>query len=156
MSDEQRVIMQFLHKKRVHPAQIYKNLELRVVLRTTVFEACNIGADSLIAGAKTQAMIRGQEEPRSIISTPKVLHALERELFSWVYSYNEAMNLSRAVVLNCSYNSLGMKNLHLRLIPRQLEDDLPHVMIAKWRQLLYVLEAMQRTRSRHIIRGNEN
>jgi hypothetical protein len=49
-----------------------------------------------------------------------------------------------------------MKNLHLRLIPRQLADDLPHVMIAKWCQLLYVPEAIQRTRSRHIIKGDEN
>jgi hypothetical protein len=52
-----------------------KALQQSMALKPTVFEASNIGVNSLIAGVKIYTMIRGPEDLRLIISTPKLLHA---------------------------------------------------------------------------------
>jgi hypothetical protein len=44
-------------------------------LRFSLHPASNIGVDSSTTGAKTYMMIRGSEDLRLIISTPKLLHA---------------------------------------------------------------------------------
>jgi hypothetical protein len=72
-----------------------------------------------------------------------------------VYSLAEALDVSPATVLNYLDNSLGVKNFHLRRIPHQLTDDLQEVMIAKCREVLRVLDAMQRTGFRHVVTTDE-
>jgi hypothetical protein len=63
MSNEQQVIVQFLHKGKVHPTQFIEDLQHSMALKPTVFEASNIGVNSSTAGTKTYPMIRGPEDP---------------------------------------------------------------------------------------------
>jgi hypothetical protein len=74
MSPEQQIVIQFLHKEKVHSTQIHRDFQHSMALKPTVFEASNIGVNSSTAGAKTCAMIRGPEDPRLIILMPKLLH----------------------------------------------------------------------------------
>jgi hypothetical protein len=87
MSYEQRVIIQFLPKEKVPQPKFTEDLQRSMALKPTVFEASNTGVNSSTAGAKTYPMIRGPEDPRLIISTPKLsIACLERESFSSAYS----------------------------------------------------------------------
>jgi hypothetical protein len=52
-----------------------EDLQHSMALKYTVFKASNISVISSAAGTKTYTMIRGPEDPRLIISTPKFLHA---------------------------------------------------------------------------------
>jgi hypothetical protein len=49
-----------------------------------------------------------------------------------------------------------MNYVHVRWIPRDLTDDLPHLSVANCRDLLGMLERMQRSHFRHIVTGDEN
>jgi hypothetical protein len=46
-----------------------------MALKPTAIDVSNIGVNFLTAGATTYTMIRGPEDRRLIISTPKVLNA---------------------------------------------------------------------------------
>jgi hypothetical protein len=52
-----------------------EGLQHSMALKLTVFEASNVGVNSSTAGAKIYTMIRGSQDPRLIMSTPKLLHA---------------------------------------------------------------------------------
>jgi hypothetical protein len=68
---------------------------------------------------------------------------LEREPLSSMYLLAEALDISPVTVLSRLYNSLGMKNFHLRWVPHQMTDDLRQVRVAKCDELLRALEARQ-------------
>jgi hypothetical protein len=86
----------------------------------------------------------------------KIIACLEREPFSSAHSLAEDLEVSPAAVLSRLHNSLGMKDFHLPWVPYQLTDDLQQVRVAKCGEFLRALEAMQRTRFRHIITGDES
>jgi hypothetical protein len=148
MSSEQRVIIQFLHKEKVHQPKFTKGLQHSMALKLTIFEAFNIGVNSSTAGAKTYTVIRGQEDPRLIISTPKSLHA---------WRGNRSLRHIRWPWLSTSrlHKSLGMKKFHLRWVLHQLTDDLRQLRVAKCGEILLALEGIQRIQFHHIMTGNE-
>jgi hypothetical protein len=69
---------------------------------------------------------------------------LDREQFSSVDSLVEALDVSLAIALNHLHNSLGMKIFYLNWIPHQVTNNLWKVRVARRRELLRMLEAMQR------------
>jgi hypothetical protein len=81
---------------------------------------------------------------------------LEREQFSWAYSLTEALYVSPAIALISLRTWLGMKNFHLRWVPHQFADNLRQVRVAKCREFLCALEAIQQTHFHHIITGDES
>jgi hypothetical protein len=60
----------------------------------------------------------------------------------------EALGVSQATVLNRLHNSLGMKNLHVRWVPHQLTSELQATRLAKCRERLPMLEALQKNNFR--------
>jgi hypothetical protein len=61
-------------RKLIQP-KFTKDLQHSMALKPAVFEAFNIGVTFSTAGAKTCMTIRGPEDPRLIVSTPKLVHA---------------------------------------------------------------------------------
>jgi hypothetical protein len=59
-------------------------------------------------------------------------------------------------VPNRLHNSLGMKNFHVRWVPHQLTSELQATRLAKCRELLPMLEALQKTNFRKVVPGDES
>jgi hypothetical protein len=153
----QRVIIQCLHKEKVHPAQIHRRLSTQYGLETYSFRSVQHWHQ--LFDCKRQNL---HDDPRS--GRPpidhldaKIITCVEREPFSSAYSLAEALDMSPATVLSRLRNSLGMKSFHLGWVPHQLTDnlretdDLWQVKAAKCSELLRALEAIQRIHFRHII-----
>jgi hypothetical protein len=75
----------------------------------------------------------------------KIIARLVREPFSLAQPPAEALDVWPATVLSRLHNSLEMKNFHLRWVPHLLTDDLQQVRVAKRREPLRALKAIQRT-----------
>jgi histone-lysine N-methyltransferase SETMAR len=81
---------------------------------------------------------------------------LESEPFQSACSFAEALGVSQATVLNRLHNSLGMKNFHVRWVPHQLTSELQATRLAKCREFLPMLEAVQKTNFRQVVTGDES
>jgi histone-lysine N-methyltransferase SETMAR len=66
------------------------------------------------------------------------------------------LGVSQATVLNRLHNSLGMKNFHVRWVPHQLTSELQATTLAKCRELLPMLEALQKSNSRKVVTRDES
>jgi thiol-disulfide isomerase/thioredoxin len=66
------------------------------------------------------------------------------------------LEVSQAAVLNRLRNSLGMKNFHVRWVPHQLTTELQATKLAKCRELLPVLEALQKNNFRKVVTEDES
>jgi hypothetical protein len=156
MTYDQRVVIQFLHKEKVHPTQIHRRLAAQYGLET--YSLRSVQHWCQLFDCRRQKFHDDSRSGRPGIDhlDARIIACLEREPFSSAYSLVKALGMSPAAVLSRLHNSLGMKNFHLRSVPHQLADDLWQVRIAKCGELLRALEAMQRTHFRHIITGDEN
>jgi hypothetical protein len=151
MSYEQRVIIQFLYKERVHPTQIHRRLAAQYGLDTYSLRNVQHWYQLFDCGRQNS-----NDDPRSERAPIdhldiKIIACLEREPFSSAYSLAKALDVSPATVLTRLHNSPGMKNVHLHWVAHQLTDDLRQVRVAKCGVLLRPPEAMQRTHFRRII-----
>jgi hypothetical protein len=86
----------------------------------------------------------------------KIIACLEREPYSSGNSLAETLEVSPAAVLSRLHHSLDLQNFQLHWVSHRLTDRPQYVRVAKYGKLLRALEVMQRTHSRHIIRGDES
>jgi hypothetical protein len=155
MSYEQRIIIQFLHKEKVHPIEIHRRLASRYGLETYSLRSVQHWCQLFSSGRQNL-----HDDPRSGIPPidhldAKIMVCLEGEPFSSACSLAKALDVSPATVLSCLHNSLGMKNLHLRWVAHQSIDDLRQAR-AKCGELLRALEAIWITHFHYMITGNES
>jgi hypothetical protein len=113
MSYEQRVVIQFLHKEKVHPIQIHRRLTaqygLEIYSLPSVqhrYQLFDCGRQNCYDNPRSGRPPIDHLEAKSIV-------CLEREPFSSADSLTEALDVSPAIVLSRLHNSLGMKNCHL-------------------------------------------
>jgi hypothetical protein len=156
MSDEHRVVIQFLHKEKVHPTRFHRRLAAEYGLETHSFRSVQHWCQ--LFDCERQNLPDDPRSGRPPIDhlDAKIFTCLERKPLSSAFSLPEALDVSPPTVLNRLHNSLGIKKLHLRSVSHQLTDDLRQVRVAKCGGLLRALEAIQRTHFRHIITGNES
>jgi hypothetical protein len=135
MSYEERVIIQFLHKEKVHPTQVHRRLAAQYGLET--YNPQSVQHWCQLFDCRRQNL---HDDPRS--GRPpidhfdaKIIGCMEREPFSSAYSLAEALDVSPATILCRLHDSLGMKNFHLRWIPYQLTDDPRQASVAKRAEL---------------------
>jgi hypothetical protein len=143
MSYEQRIIIQLLHKEKVHPIQIHRRLAAQHGFETCSLRNVQHWCQLFDCGRQSLHNDRRSGRPPIDHLDAKIIACLEREPFSSVYSLVEVLELSPATVLSRFHNSLGMKIVHLRWVPHQLTDDSRQVRVAKCDELLRMLEAMQ-------------
>jgi hypothetical protein len=156
MSYEQRVIIQFLHKGKIRPTRIHRRLAAQYSPEIYSFQSVQRLSQLFDWGRQNLP-----DDPRSerlpiYHLDAKIIGCLEMEPFYSAYSLAEALDVSPATVLSLLQNSLGMENFHLRWVPHQFVDDLRQVRVIKCIELLRAMEAIQRTRFRHIITGDES
>jgi hypothetical protein len=156
MSYEQRFIIQFFHKGKIHPTQIHRRFAVQYGVETNSLRGVQHWCQLFECGRQN---LYG--DPRS--GRPPIDHldativaCLDWESFSSAYLLAEALDVSPTIVLGRLYSLLGMKNFHLRWAPRQLTDDLRQGRVARCGGLLRALEAIQRTHFHHIITGDES
>jgi hypothetical protein len=151
VSDEQQVIIQFLHKEKVHPAEIHRRLARHDGLGTYSLRSVQHWCQLFDCGCQNLHNDPRSGRPPIDHLDAKIIPCLEREPFSSAYSLVEALNMSPATVLSRLHNSLGMKNFRLHWVPHPLTDDLRQVRVAKCGELLRALETVQRTHFHHIV-----
>jgi hypothetical protein len=145
MGCEQRAIIQFLPKERVHPTQIHRRLAAQYGLGTYSIRSVPHWCQLFDCGRQNL-----HDVPRSGRLPTDHLYAehiacMDREPFALADSLAETMDVSPAAVLSRLHNSPGMKIFHLRWDPHRLVDGLRQVRVAKCGELLRTLEVMQRT-----------
>jgi hypothetical protein len=145
MSSEQRIIIQFLHREKVHPTKIYRRLAAQYGFETHSLWSVQHWCRFFDCGRQNFHNAPRPGKPPIDHLDAKIIACLDREPFSLVYSLAEALEMSPAAVLSRLHNSRGMKIFHLRWVSHHLTDDLRQVRVAKCSELLCTLEAMQRT-----------
>jgi histone-lysine N-methyltransferase SETMAR len=85
-----------------------------------------------------------------------MLARLESEPFQSAYSLAEVLGVSHAIVLNHLHNSLGMKNFHVRWVPHWLTSDLQANRPPTCRELLPMLEALQKQNFRKCVTEDDS
>jgi hypothetical protein len=135
MSYEQRIIIQFLHKEKVHPTQIHRRLAVQYGLETYSLRSVQHWCQFFDCGRQNLHDDPGSGIPAIDHLDAKTIACLEKESFSSTYSLAEALDVSPATVLGSLNNSLGMKNFHLHWVPHQLTHDLRQVSVAKCGEL---------------------
>jgi hypothetical protein len=136
MTYEQRAVIQFLHKERVHPTQIHRRLAAQYGLETYSLRSVQHWCQLFDCGRRNSHDDPRSGRPQIDHLDTKIIAYLERELFSSECSLAEALDVLPATVLSCLQHSLGMNSLHLHWVPHQLTDDLRQVRIAKCGELL--------------------
>jgi hypothetical protein len=86
----------------------------------------------------------------------KILACLESEPSQSAYSLAEVLGVSQATVLNRLHTSLGMKAFHVRWVPYQLTSKLQTIRLAKCRELLPMLEVLQKNNFRKVVTRDES
>jgi hypothetical protein len=142
MSYEQLVIIQFLHKEKVHPTQTHRKLAAQYGLETYSLRSVQYWCQ--LFDCERQNLHNDPRSARSPINhlDAKIIACIERESFSSADSLAEALDVSLATVLSRLHNSLAMNNFYLRWVPNQLTDDLPQVRVAKCGEFLGALEVI--------------
>jgi hypothetical protein len=109
MSSEQRVIIQFVHKEKVHPIQIHKRLAAQYGLET--YSLRNVQQSCQLFDCRRQNLNNDSRSARHPIDhlNAKFIACLEREPLSSAHSLAEALDVLLATVLSRLYNSLGME-----------------------------------------------
>jgi hypothetical protein len=156
MSYEQRIIIQFLHKEKVHPTQIHRRLAAQYGLETDSLQSVQHWCQLFDCGRQNLHNDPRSGRPPIDYLDVKIIACLVREPFSSAHSLAEALDMSPATVLSRLHHPLGMNHFHLRWVPHQLTDDLRQVRVAKCGELLRALAAIQRIHFRHIITGDES
>jgi hypothetical protein len=85
-----------------------------------------------------------------------ILTCPEKEPFHSAYSLAEILSVSHTTILNHLRDALGMKHFHLKWIPHPLTEQLRVTRIQKCHELLQLLEAMEASKSRNILTGDES
>jgi hypothetical protein len=124
MSDEQRVIIQFLHTEKVHPTQIHRKLASQYGLE--IYSLRSVQNWCQLFDCRHRNLHDDPRSGRPPINhlDAKIIACLEREPFSSAYSLAEALDVLPAAVLSGLHNLLGLKTFYLRWVPHQLTDDL--------------------------------
>jgi hypothetical protein len=86
----------------------------------------------------------------------KTLACLVNEPFQSGYSLAELLEVSQATILNRLHNSLGMNNFHVRWVPDQLTSELQATRLANCRELLPMIEVLQKHYFRKVVTGDES
>jgi hypothetical protein len=81
---------------------------------------------------------------------------LESQPFQSAYSLAEVLAVWQGTVLNRLHNSLAIKNHHVRWVPHQLTSELHATRLAKCREFLPMLEALQKNNSHKVATGDES
>jgi hypothetical protein len=156
MGHEQRVIVQSLHKEKVHPTQIHRRLAAQYGLETYSLRSFQCWCQLFDCGRQNL-----HDDPRSgripidhLDAT--IIGCLERELFFSAHSLAEALDVSPATVLSRLHDSLEMRNCQLGRVPDQLTEDLRQVRVAKRSEFFCALETMHRTHFHHIATDDES
>jgi hypothetical protein len=155
MSHGQRVIIQFLHKEKVHPTQIHRRLAAQYGLETYNHRSVQHWCQLFDCAHQDLHDDPRPERPPIDHLDAKIVACSEREQFSSAYSLADAQNVAPASILSHLHTSLGMKNFHFRWVPHQLTGDLRQVRVAKCGELLRALDAMEQTHFHHIATGDE-
>jgi hypothetical protein len=113
MSYEQRAIVQFLHKEKVHRTKIHKRLTAQYDLETYNLRSVQHWCQFFDCGHQNlHADTRSREPPIDDLDA-KIIAWLEREPFSSAYLLAEALDVPPEIVLSHLHSSLGMKIFHL-------------------------------------------
>ena len=153
---QQRVIIRFLHRERVQPGEIHRRLATQPCEDLYSKRSIEWWCAQFVCGREDiEDDHRSGRPPIDHLDT-KILACLESEPFQSAYSLAEALGVSHATVLNRLHNSLGMKNFHVRWVPHQLTSELQATRLAKCRELLPILEALQRNNFRNVVTGDES
>jgi hypothetical protein len=150
---QQRVVIRFLHKERVSPDEILAAQPCKDLHSKRNFDWCC----AQFVGRR-DAIDDGYCSGRPPIEHPetKILACLESERFQGASSLDETLTVSRATVLNRLHNSLRMKNCHVRWVPHQSTSELQARRLAKCRELLRMLEALQKNNVGKVVTGDES
>jgi hypothetical protein len=109
MSFEQRVIVQFLHKEKIHRTQIHRRLAAQYGLETYSFRSVQHWRPLFGYGHQNSHDDPRSGRPQIEHLDAKIIACLERESFSSAYSLAETLDVSPATVLGSLHNSLGIK-----------------------------------------------
>jgi hypothetical protein len=111
---QRRVIIRFLHRERVQPDEIHRRLAAQPCKDPYSKRSIEWWCSQFVCGREgIEDDDRLGRPPINHLDT-KILACLESEPFQSAYSLAEALGVSQATVLNRRYNSLGMKNFHVR------------------------------------------
>jgi hypothetical protein len=110
MSYEQRVIAQFLHKKRADPAQMHRRLEAEYGLGTYCLQSMQHRCQLFDCGSQNLNVDPRFGRPPINCLDAEIPACLEGETFFSAYSLAEALDACSVIVLNRLHNLLGMKN----------------------------------------------
>jgi DNA-binding transcriptional ArsR family regulator len=156
MDYEQRVIVRFLCKEGVLPAEIHTRVEAQ------------FGEDaySLRSVQRWCQLVRqGREDlhdgdllgrPTLDFIDSKIISLLDREPFHSAYSLAEAIGISHSTVLRHLQNSLAMRNFHLRWIRHRLTEDLRQKRISVCKEMLPIIEAQNKSDFHDLVTGDES
>jgi hypothetical protein len=111
---------------------------------------------SLFGDVRRLRTILGRESRRSINWTLKYFRAWIASHFSQLIHLLRSSGFWEATVLNRLHNSLGMKNFHVRWAPHQLTNELQTTRPAKCREILPMLEALQKNDFGKVVTGDES
>jgi hypothetical protein len=146
---QQRIIIRFLHKERVQPAEIHQRFAAQPCKDLYSKWSIEWWCVQFVCGREEiEDDYRSGKPPIDHLGT-KILACLESEPFQSAYSLAEVLAVSQATALNRLHNLLGMKNFHVRWVPPQLTSELQA-------RRLPMLKAMQKNNFRKVMTGNES
>jgi hypothetical protein len=124
MAYEQRVIMRFLYKEGVFPAEIHTRVKAQ--FEKDVYSLRSIQCWYQLVRQGREDLHDGERLGRLTLDLidSKIISLLERESLYSAYSLAAAISVSHPTILRYLQDSLAMKNFHFRWVPHRLTEDL--------------------------------
>jgi hypothetical protein len=156
MDYEQRVIMRFLYKEGVFPAEIHTRVKAQ------------FGEDGYslhIIQCWCQLVRQGMEDlhdgerlgrPTLDLIDSKIISLLEREPLHSAYSLAAAISVSHSTILRYLQDSLAMKNFLFRRVPHRLTEDLRQKRFSACMEMLSIIWAQNKKDFHDLVTDDES
>jgi DNA-binding transcriptional ArsR family regulator len=156
MDYEQRVIVRFLCKEGVLPAEIHTRVEAQ--FGEDAYSLRSVQRWCQLVRHGREDLHDGDRLGRSTLDfiDSKIMSLLEREPFHTAYSLAEAIGVSHSTVLRHLHDSFAMKNFHLRWIPHRLTEDLRQKRVSVCKEMLSILEAQNKRGFHDLVTDDES
>jgi hypothetical protein len=141
MEYSQRVIIRFLCKERVPPADIHARLETQFGIATYSERNVRRSCQYVQQGREDLHREARSDSPLIDFLDIRILALLDEQFFHLPYSIAEALGVSYLTLVNHSRESLGMKIFHLHWIPHELTTSFRQIRMETCQGLLRILKA---------------